>query len=222
MLTGREVSHQTSNRWQAGAGFLGANAVGEFDTFVPDSAPGMFGHVNRSLGRSTFSLGAEVSWNQYGSESRSLALGPLVPEVPGAAVEVHTYNAMVGLHGRLRAQLPSTRFQPYADGLFGFTNIYTTSEVKGEDGCDEGCRLGSESQSSDFVLSYGAGAGVMIKLASRERAPRLDVGVRYLAGGRADYLTEGSVRAEGGQVIRDFSRSRTDRFGFYVGAVFGR
>ena len=100
------------NRWQAGAGFLGANAVGEFDTFVPDSAPGMFGHVNRSLGRSVFSLGAEVSWNQYGSESRSLALGPLVPEVPGAAVEVHTYNAMVGLHGRLRAQLPSHRFQP--------------------------------------------------------------------------------------------------------------
>jgi len=50
MLTGRELSHQTSNRWQAGAGFLGANAVGEFDTFVPDSAPGMFGHVDRSLG----------------------------------------------------------------------------------------------------------------------------------------------------------------------------
>ena len=145
-----------------------------------------------------------------------------MPEVPGAAVEVHTYNAMVGLHGRLRAQLPSHRFQPYADGLFGFTNIYTTSEVKGEDGCDEGCRLGSESQSSDFVLSNGAGAGVMIKLASRGRAPRQDVGVRYLAGGRADYLTEGSVRAGGGQVIRDFSRARTDRFGFYLGAVVGR
>ena len=210
------------DRWQVGGGFLGATAVGEFETFVPDSAPGIFGHINRSLGRSIFSLGAELSWNQYGSESRSLALGPLVPEVPDAAVEVHTYNAMVGLHGRLRAQLPSGRFQPYADGLFGFTNIYTTSQVKGEDGCDEGCSLGSESQSSDFVLSYGAGAGVMINFTSRERVPRLDVGVLYLAAGRADYLTEGSVRAESGQVIRDFSRSRIDRFGVYIGVVFGR
>ncbi len=211
-----------SNRWQGGAGFLATAAVGEFETFVPDSAPGILGHVNRSLGHSIFSLGAEIAWNQYGSESRSLPLGPLVPEVPDAAVEVHTYNAMLGLHARLRAQFPSGRFRPYADGLFGFTNIYTTSEVKGEDGCDEGCVLGSESQSSDFVLSYGGGAGVTIRFSAHERAPSLDLGVRYLAGGRADYLTEGSVRAERGQVIREFSRSRTDRLGVYIGAVFGR
>ena len=64
--------------------------------------------------------------------------------------------------------------------------------------------------------------GVTINFTSRERVPRLDVGIRYLRGGRADYLTEGSVRREDGQVIRDFSRSRIDRFGVYIGVVFGR
>jgi hypothetical protein len=210
------------DRWQIGAGFLDAGAIGEFDTFVPDAILGVLGHVNRSLGHSIFSLGAELAWNQYGSETRSLLLGPLVPEVPNASLEVHTYNAMVGLHGRLRAQLPRGRYRPYVDGLFGFTNLYTTSEVKGEDGCDEGCVFDSESQSSDFVLSYGGGAGIMINFTSRERVPRLDVAMRYLRGGRADYLTEGSLRMEGGQVIREFSRSRTDRFGVYIGVVFGR
>jgi hypothetical protein len=208
------------DRWQGGVGFLGATAVGEFETFVPGGIPGILGHANRSLGR-IFSLGADVAWNQYGSETRSLLIGPLVPEVPGASLRVHTYNAMVGLHARLRAQLPHGRFRPYADGLFGFTNIFTTSEVKGEEDCEE-CVIESESQSSDFVRSYGGGAGITVNFTSRERAPRLDVSMRYLRGGRADYLTEGSVRAQGDRVIREFSRSRTDRFGVYIGVVFGR
>ena len=46
--------------------------------------------------------------------------------------------------------------------------------------------------------------------------------MRYLRGGRADYLTDGSLRTEGSQVIREFSRSRTDQFGVYIGVVFGR
>jgi hypothetical protein len=211
-----------ADRWQGGVGFLGAAAVGEFETFVPDGAAGVLGHVNRSLGRSIFSLGAEISWTQYGSETRSLSIASLVPEVPDASVEVHTYNAMFALHGRVRAQLPRGRFRPYVDGLLGFTNIYTTSQVNGEDGCEEGCVLGSESQSSDFVMSYGGGAGVTINFTSSERAPRLDVAVRYVRGDTADYLTEGSLHTVGDQVIRDFSRSRTDRLDLYLGITFGR
>ena len=70
--------------------------------------------------------------------------------------------------------------------------------------------------------SYGGGAGITINFTSRERVPRLDLAMRYLRGGRADYLTDGSVRTEGSQVIREFSRSRTDQFGVYIGVVFGR
>ena len=208
-------------RWQGGVGFLGAAAVGEFETFV-DGAAGVLGHVNRSLGPSPFSLGAEFSWTQYGSDTRSLSIASLVPEVPDAAVEVHTYNAMFALHGRLRAQWPHGRLRPYVDGLYGFTNIYTTSQVKGEDNCDEGCIIESESQSRDFVMSYGGGAGITINFTSNDRAPRLDFAVRYVRGGRADYLTEGSLHTAGDQVIRDFSRSRIDRLDLYIGVAFGR
>jgi hypothetical protein len=108
-------------------------------------------------------------------------------------------------------------------GLFGFTNIYTTSQVSSEDHCaDAGCGVGSQSQSRDLVPSFGGGAGITINFTSRVRAPRLDFAVRYLRGGRADYLTEGSLRTDGGQVIREFSRSRTDRVDLYLGVVIGR
>jgi hypothetical protein len=71
-------------------------------------------------------------------------------------------------------------------------------------------------------MSYGGGAGVTINFTSRERAPRLDVAVRYVRGDTADYLTEGSLHTVGDQVIRDFSRSRTDRLDLYLGITFGR
>ena len=51
------------DRWQGGVGFLGATAVGEFE-HCPDGIPGVLGHVNRSLGHSIFSLGADIAWNQ--------------------------------------------------------------------------------------------------------------------------------------------------------------
>src|SRR5262245_41600542 len=105
------VRDREFDRWQIGVAFLEAHATGEFETFVPGGAPGVLGHVNRSLGGNIFSLGAAIAWNQYGSETRSLSLAPLVPEVSGTSLEVHTYNAMVDLHARLRAQLPRGRFR---------------------------------------------------------------------------------------------------------------
>jgi hypothetical protein len=44
--------------------------------------------------------------------------------------------------------------------------------------------------------------------------------VRYLKGGRAEYLKEGSIRIEGDQVLYDVSRSTTDLVTGYIGVSF--
>ena len=40
--------------------------------------------------------------------------------------------------------------------------------------------------------------------------------------GEADYLRKGALRREGGQVVLDLTRSRTDMVMIYLGVAFGR
>jgi hypothetical protein len=71
------------------------------------------------------------------------------------------------------------------------------------------------------VLSYGGGAGLQLAFSSRQRVPRLDVAIRYLNGGSAEYLTKGSLRVDDERLVRHFKRSTTDMAIMYVGLAFG-
>lgn len=48
----------------------------------------------------------------------------------------------------------------------------------------------------------------------------LDTKVRYLRGGRAEYLKEGSIRRENGSVFFDVLNSRTDVVTLQIGVTF--
>jgi hypothetical protein len=74
----------------------------------------------------------------------------------------------------------------------------------------------------DFALSFGGGVGLMVDFGSSPWPGRLDVSVRYLRGGEADYLTEGAIRREGGQAFLDISRSPTHMVLVYIGISIGR
>jgi len=214
--------------FQGGVGFIGASPLGAFATSVPDGAGGFLFNLDRSLAHSVFSVGGELGWMVYGDKSRDVSLASLIPEVPDAKVTVDTTNAIVLLLGRVRIQPQHGIWRPYVDGVFGFTDIYTDSTVEGGVVCADiqrGCvtaTLASQTQSRDFSLSYGWGAGVMIAFSARERAPRLDVSVQNLSGGRATYLTEDALHQEGDQLRLDFTRSRTDMITVYIGVAFGR
>src|SRR5262245_33697804 len=211
-------------RWQFGIGVLAGVPTGDFATHV-DSAGGVHLHLDRGLGDSMFSLGGEFAYTSYGHESREVALSSLIPEIPNASVTINTDNEMVLLHGRVRAQRRLGRWRPYADGLFGFTNLFTTTSIDSEcRGSDCSANLADATNSRDFALSYGGGAGVTIGFRSSPRPPRLDLdlSVRYLRGTEAQYLTEGAIRREGGRAFFDFSRSRTDMVAVYIGIAFGR
>jgi hypothetical protein len=206
--------------FQAGIGAQGTASVGDFATHV-DGAGGVLAHLDMGLADSVFSVGGEIAYLIYGDESREVALDSLIPDIPGAAVKVNTENAMVLLHARLRAQRRTGRWRPYADGLFGFNNIFTTTSIEcSESSCPSGGPDATNSR--DYVPSYGGGAGVMIGFRPSPRSLRLDLSVRYLRGGEARYLTEGAIHRENGQAIFHFTRSRTDMITVYIGIAVGR
>jgi hypothetical protein len=205
---------------QAGIGVQAAAPVGDFGTHV-EAAGGVLAHLDAGLARSVFSVGGEIAYLIYGDESREVALGSLIPDIPAASVKVNTENAMVLLHARLRAQRRAGRWRPYVDSLFGFNSLFTTTSIECSDSSCESS-VAEATNSRDFVLSYGGGAGIMIGFRPSPRSLRLDLSARYLRGGEAQYLIEGAIHRENGQAILNFSRSRTDMIAFYVGIAAGR
>lgn len=203
-----------------GGGILVGVPVGEFGSHV-DSAGGITGQFDVCLSHSIVSVGAEASYLLYGTESRRLDLGAVVPELPGTVVTLTTDNSMTLFHGRVRVQPRQGRRRPYADGLFGFNYIHTTTHVEGTGSCNgTGCYSGIEATNlGDYVASVGAAAGVVVDV-GRPGGARLDASVRYLWGGEARYLTEGAIHRVGGQAVLDISRSRTDIVAIYFGVNF--
>jgi hypothetical protein len=205
-------------RWEGGLGVLAAAAVGEFGNNV-DSAAGVSGNVGRRLGESVASVGLEVAYYWYGHESR---LEPFSPSIPDAGYKVDTDNNILLVHARLRAQAPSGRLRPYAEGLVGLRDIYTRTSVHTE-GLDE--LPGSPAVTRrvnlrDIGLSYGVGSGIMVGFGSPLKRAMLVISLRYVAGPEGDYLTEGSIRREGGEAILDIKRSRTDMVTLFIGVAW--
>lgn len=205
--------------WQVGGGFVVGVPVGEFGDNV-DGAGGFSGHADVALGDSIVSLGVEGSYLLYGTESRRVPLSPTIPDI---VVTVDTSNSVALVHGRVRAQPRRGRVRPYADGLLGFSYIATRTSIEESIDCDPwGCSSLGATNLDDFTLSLGAGAGLQVGFGAAPHRWKLDLSVRYLAGGKADYLRQGAIRREGGQAFFDVSRSRTDVVLVYLGIAFGR
>ena len=209
-------------RFQGGASFVQAFAVGDFSERVNLAAGGLF-QFDVGVGDSLFSIGGEIGYMGYGHLNRNVDVSSLIPEIPHASLSVSTTNYMVPMHARLRAQRKVGRWRPYVDALFGGNLISTDTSIDCSANDNASCSgTTSATNAEDLVLSVGGGGGVMIAFTQRPGVPRLDVSFRYLRGGEATYLTKGAIRREGSTAIFDVSRSRTDMVALYIGAVFGR
>lgn len=219
---GREI-----DRWQFGVGLFLAMPADEFADHV-NTTPGVNVQLDRRLGPWPVSLGADVTYAKYGSSTRRVGLGELVPEIPDAVLEVKTDNTLVLVDGRVRIRRQRGLWRPYADGLFGLATFATRSSIPGVADCSfaGGTTVcidsvaASATNARDVVGSYGGGAG--IQFAFWSRPVWIDVAARYLRGGRARYLTEGDLRVEGAQAVLRFQESRTNLTGLYVGMAIGR
>lgn len=219
-------------RFQGGFGMVIGVPVGDFGDNV-EIAAGLSGQFDVGLGRSPISVGGELTYLWYGNQSRDVPLGELpdlsVPVDPSNdTVPVETSNDIFTLYGRVRAQQREGRVRPYVDGLIGFIDLVTTTTVEGEEWCTWsgtyttcGHLVDSVTNLRDIAFSAGAGAGIMVAFTSSPRSARLDIAVRYLYGGEAEYLKEGFIPWEGGPELQP-RRSRTDMVIVNIGVVFGR
>ena len=173
-----------------------------------------------------FSLGLNFGYALYGSETRSEIL------VWPVAVDVTTDNNIFFMHLMGTIHKDFGIFQPYAEALLGFQVLWTDTEVKDQEPEDDENDIASNTHLSDWTSSFGVGGGIKIKLTEFDTDEFgddddpvflnsglfLDLKVRYIFGGQAEYLKEGSIeQGPNNEIILHKSRSETDYMTFHIG-----
>lgn len=168
------------------------------------------------LGESPVTIGAKLGIMIYGHERRREPFSTTIPDV---TVDVTTSNDILLGHFVLRLRPPGDgAFVPYVDGLFGFKYLFTETEINSRRFDD----VASSTNFDDFALSYGGGAGLMIRVhRGGNRDAFLQLGADYMVGTEADYLLEGSIeRDDDGNVNFDVQRSKTTILTPRIGVLF--
>ena len=209
------ASNAQTQRFQFGLDFTTVIPTGDFSKNVTNNGYGMGVQFLVGLGRMPLLLGGDFAFAVYGSDEHVESISETIPELE---VKVRTTNNISMPHLVLRAQPREGKVRPYADALVGFKYLSTDTTILSESTGEE---LTSSKNLSDLVYSYGFGGGVQVRLASAGNGDiSLDGKVRYLRGGHAEYLKEGSVRRENGAVFFDVLTSRTDVVTVQIGITF--
>lgn len=179
-------------------------------------------HFLYQLPATPVALGVNIGFMNYGSESRNEPFSTTIPDV---TVRVTNSNNLVNGHLVTRIQPPNATFKPYLEGLFGFNYLFTDTKIEDNDFDDDD--VASSTNFEDWTTSMGLGIGFRFKLTTlkdENAVPTgnlfLEVGTRYLWGGEAEYLKEGSIGHDNGKVVYDVTQSRTDLMQINVGVVF--
>ena len=159
------------------------------------------------LGKSPFMIGIDLGIMDYGSDKRYETLY----NAPEYQFEVeHDYNILQGLVF-LRYQVVKTGpVRPYIDALAGINYLWTDTSL-GDD--DENEQITLTVDYDDFAFSYGVGGGMLVKLGKKKKRGVeffIDMRARYIFGGKAEYLAEGSIIVENQEVTYLSYETRSD------------
>lgn len=164
-----------------------------------------------------FGFGLDFGVMTFGTDRRNTPLSPTIPDVR-VTVE-NSYNL---IHGHLFARIGGRNetFRPYLDALVGLNYLYTDSVVRSRMSGEEVFR---DTNFDDYAFSYGLGAGASWRVYTDPESNvrlYLNFQTKYLIGGEAEYLKQGSITIENGQVFYDVSRSATNLLYFQLGLKF--
>ncbi len=212
-------------RGEGSIGFIGAYPQGAFGDNVENDGYGIgFGAMFRPAD-SPVLIGVDLALLSYGDETRK---EPFSTNIPDVEVDVTTTNSIAKGNFVLRLSPLPGAIRPYLDGLVGFNYLWTETKIEDEDSQEQ---IASSTNQDDTTVSYGGGGGLLVRVYSGStegtsvlRGVFIDLQARYLAGGKAKYLKENSIRRSGSRVVYDLSESRTDLLTFMIGATveFGR
>jgi hypothetical protein len=188
---------------------------GEFKDNVDRIALGVDLTFGVKLGKSPFMLGIDLGVLNYGSDRRYEYLYG-VPEFQFRVK--HDYNLFQGLVFLRFQPVKNARVRPYIDALAGFNYLWADTSL--DNNRDEEEEITLAVNYDDSAFSYGLGGGVLVKLGrKRTRGVEffIDLRARYIFGGKAEYLTEGSILVEDQEVTYLVYESRTDLLTFQIG-----
>jgi hypothetical protein len=200
------------------AATLGA-PTGEFRDHV-DVAGGFSGYALYGAPARALALRLDANVLLYGTETSRTVVAGTGGRVLADRVTTDNWMASATVGPQLAAT--SGRVRPYANAFAGVSYFATTSEVP------RLRRTGAvfapaerfmnrrhfdsfltTTHFDDTALSYGGGAGLLVRLGRGGTA--LDVGVRYVANGRVRFLAEGDLEDAPGGATFSTRRSRADR-----------
>ena len=220
-----------ARKFEIGADFSIGSPQGEFGDTVDRNGYGFAVKGLYKPGILPFYIGLQLGYLQYGSTARTEQFSPEIPEVD---VRVQTTNNIFTSHLLVRFIREFGRIMPYCEGLLGVNYFFTHSSVENEQFGNY--PVFTTNNQDDSALSYGIGAGTMLKLYtfkpdsfkrrnSEEHVKDgvqllLNLNIQYLKGGKADYLREGSIIHNGQDVTYDVKTSTTDLLSYQMGIVF--
>lgn len=205
--------------FQGELSFMAGFPQGEFKDNVDQNGFGISGEFLYSPSISPLGIGVSLGFMNYGEESRREPFSTTIPDVE---VEVKTTNNIVMGHLLLRAQVKQGPIRPYIEGLVGFNYLFTETKIQDVDDEEE---IASSTNLDDGVFSYGGGGGVMVRLytgkikKTRTWSILLNLCARYIVGGEAEYLKEGSIKRVNGKVVFDKIQSKTDILTTHLGVT---
>lgn len=211
---------QAGGAMQGTVWLLGALPQGEFKDNVENDGFGLGGSFALRLPESPVYVGAEVNFAVYGQAHYE-------EYFPGTAVRINVQTDNSILQGLLllRVQPADGPVRPYADGLFGFNYLFTTTSIKNRLTDEE---IASDDNLDDTALAYGGGGGVMFRLWQADpgadkaslRRVLLDLRGRYVVGAEAKYLKEGTIEVVDNQLVYRLRQSTTDLVTVGAGVTF--
>lgn len=215
-----EGEPQSSVRPEFAASFIVAQPTGAFYDNLGRAGVGGNLYLGLGFNQSPFAIGIDFSFAIYGSNTQTV---PFSRTIRSVTVDVTTTNNFVQPHLVLRLQQPEGIVRPYLDGLVGFKYLFTETRIRDEDRFDND-EIASSTNFDDVAFSYGAGAGLDVRLyrfrSTEPKGPRalyLKLGAQYLLGGEAEYLREGELEDLNDNGViddtdLDIRRSRTNTF----------
>ena len=215
---------QRPQSMQAGANFTIGVPQNDFRENIDNNAFGGTGFFFYNFPYSPVHIGASLGYMVYGSESYERRL---IPDAD-VNVDINTTNSILQGHLIFRVQPSQSTVRPYMDGLLGFNYFSTSTSIEDKNKWGDDAEIASENNFDDGAFSYGGGAGVQFQVyrPSDEQIALnniygvvIDVGVRYLKGGEAEYLDEGGITQDPDtkKFDYDIKKSATDLLTWHIG-----
>ncbi len=223
LLSSSALAAGNQERFQLGISFEPFFPQGEFRDILDRIGWGGSLDAFYRIPNSDLMVGTSLAYYVYGRETRWELFNVYIPDV---LVKVSTVNAAARAHVLLRLQPTLRSMKPYVEGLMGLQHLTTDTRIYDDYDFDDN-RIASTNHLRSTVLSYGLGGGLVLDLIhflSQDKKGRssimLDIGIRYIQGGTADYMMPGDIEIIGDTVNYVTSRSRTDMLTPRIGISF--